>query len=233
VSSAQLELEALLEEAGIETGLRHRLAGYGARVHEMNRRFNLTGAKTLPDVAFQLLDSLTVAPYVRDPYIDVGSGAGFPAIPVAMASGVAVTMIEATAKKARFLRETIAALTLPGEILAERAEVAAHHAEWRERFASGTARALASAPTVAELLLPFIAIGGAAVLQRGNVSDEERRSLEDAALMLGGEVEAEHELEAGRRILVVRKRRATPERFPRRIGLPEKRPLCSRRECSS
>jgi 16S rRNA (guanine527-N7)-methyltransferase len=85
---------------------------------------------------------------------------------------------------------------------------------------------VASAPTVAELTLPLLAVGGVAVLQRGTMDARERTALEDASLMLGAEVEEERTVDGERRILLVRKRAATPQRFPRRTGVPEKRPLC-------
>jgi 16S rRNA (guanine527-N7)-methyltransferase len=227
VPKAERELESLLERAGLDGRLRRRLAHYGNFVLETNRRINLTGAKTPSELAGHLLDSLTVVPYVREPYVDVGSGAGFPAIPVAIATGVPPTMVEATSKRAHFLQSVIELLELPGEVLAERAEAVGRDPERRERFASGTARALATAPVVAELLLPLIRLDGVAVLQRGAVPAAARAALEDAALMLGGRVEGEHLIAQNRRILLARKVGVTPERFPRRTGKPAKRPLCS------
>jgi 16S rRNA (guanine527-N7)-methyltransferase len=193
---------------------------------ETNRTFNLTGAKTEDELVEHALDSLTVVPYVASPYVDVGSGAGFPAIPVAIATGVRVTLIETTQKKARFLQRALAELRLDGEVLAERAEAAAHDERWRERFAAATARAVATAPTVAELTLPLLAIGGVAILQRGTMDQRERTALEDASLVLGARAETEHRLDGERRIVLVRKLTPTPLRFPRRTGVPEKRPLC-------
>jgi 16S rRNA (guanine527-N7)-methyltransferase len=219
-------LQALLGEAPLEPDRTDVLARYGASVLETNRHFNLTGAKSPDEFVSHLLDSLTVVPYVREPFVDVGSGAGLPAIPIAIATAVPVTLIEATAKKARFLTSVLETFDLEGRVIAERAETAAHRSDLRERFASGTARAVSSAPTVAELLLPFVAIGGAAILQRGTMTGDELRALEDASLMLGGRIESEETLTDGRRILVLRKTAATPDRFPRRPGVPEKRPLC-------
>jgi 16S rRNA (guanine527-N7)-methyltransferase len=226
VSSQESRIEALLERAQLAPATRERLARYGELVLEANRRFNLTGAKLVEDLAEHLLDSLSVVPYVREPYVDIGSGAGFPAIPVALATGVEITMIEATAKKAHFLESVLGELDLKGRVLAERAEVAAHRPALRERFASGTARALGSGPTVAELLLPLLAIGGMAILQRGSLSPEEQIALADASLMLGGKTDVEIPLEGNRQIVVVRKEGPTPARFPRRPGVPAKRPLC-------
>jgi 16S rRNA (guanine527-N7)-methyltransferase len=220
------ELEALLEPAGLDSAIRDRLARYGALVLDVGRRFNLSGAKSEAEIAAHLLDSLSVVPYISEPYVDVGSGAGFPAIPAAIATGAAVTMIEATAKKARFLGSALELLGIPGRVIGERAETTAREPLLRDQFAAGTARALGSAPTVAELVLPFIAVRGVALLQRGKTNAAERRALEDAALMLGGAVEAEITLYSERRLIVLRKLEPTPMRFPRRTGIPAKRPLC-------
>jgi 16S rRNA (guanine527-N7)-methyltransferase len=220
------DLRALLEAAGVEAHLLDPLARFGERVLETNRRFNVTGAKSAQELVPHILDSLSVVPFAREPYVDIGSGGGFPAIPVAIAAGVRVTMIETTLKKAAFLRETLELFGLEGEVIAERVEVAAHDGRLRERFASGTARAVSSAPTVAELLLPLIETGGVAILQRGRDDERERRALEDASLVLGAQLEEDRELGDGRRIVLLRKTAATSLRFPRRTGIPEKRPLC-------
>lgn len=217
--------EALLEAAGVESRLISQLARYGATVLETNRSFNLTGAKTTDDVVEHILDALTVVPFVSGRLIDVGSGAGFPAIPIAIATGIQVTLVEANNKKARFLERTIAALGLNAQVVPKRAEVAGRDDTLRDTFSCGTARAVASAPAVAELVLPLIEPDGSAILQRGTLDHCERRALIDAALVLGAEVESEHPLAEGRRILILRKRGPTPPRFPRRAGIPERRPL--------
>ncbi len=220
------ELERLLEIAGIEAPIRARLARFGARVLEANARFNLTGAKTANALAPHLVDSLTLIPFVTESLVDVGSGGGLPAIPIAIATGADVTLVETTIKKARFLEASLREFELGGTVVAERAEIAAHDPQLRERFSSGTARAVALAPTVAELLLPFVAPGGSAALQRGTFDDRERNALADASVMLGARVESETAIDGARRIVVVRKESPTPARFPRRPGVPEKRPLC-------
>ena len=220
------ELRALREAGGVPPEQLDRLIRYGEAVLEANRQFNLTGAKTAAEFAPHILDSLTAARLTHVSLVDIGSGGGLPAIPLAIVTGAPVTLIESTVKKARFLAHMLAELELDGEVVAARAEVAGHDARLREHFVTGTARAVSTAPTVAELLLPFIAVGGTAVLQRGAMDDRERHALSDAALMLGGAVESETMLDGGRRIVVVRKTSATGLRFPRRTGIPEKRPLC-------
>ncbi len=222
------ELETLLDAAGVEQCYRAKLARYGALTLASNRQFNLTGAKIAADFGRQIVDSLTVAPLVERSLIDVGSGGGLPAIPLAIVTGIPVTMIETTRKKARFLERMLSEFELRGEVIAERAEVAAHEVRLRGQFWTGTARAVAVASTVAELLLPFIDVGGCALLQRGSIEDVERNALEDAAAMLGGAVERYIVIDGAsdRSVATVRKITPTPARFPRRIGIPEKRPLC-------
>jgi 16S rRNA (guanine527-N7)-methyltransferase len=218
-------LEELLAVQGLGDRNVAALALYGRLVLEANRHFNVTGARSPDEIAEHITDSLSVAPYLREPYVDVGSGAGFPAIPIAIVSGMPVTLIEATQKKARLLESFLERLELRGVVIAERAEGAGHRPELRERFATGTCRAVASGPAVAELLLPLIGIGGAAVLQRGSLTERERSALEDASLVLGASLEVEDQLGGNRRIVLLRKKRASPSRFPRRTWA-QKRPLC-------
>ncbi|HEY1682300.1 MAG TPA: 16S rRNA (guanine(527)-N(7))-methyltransferase RsmG [Candidatus Tumulicola sp.] len=222
-------LPELLDAAGVEPGVRDRLARYGRLVLETNRSLNLTGAKTEDDLAPHLLDSLSLLPYLGADLIDVGSGAGFPAIPLAIASGRPITMVETTQKKALFLRRALDELELEGEVVNERAEVAGHVGRLRDHFTTGTARAVGSGPTVMELLLPFVAAGGVALLQRGKLDETERAAMSDAAPVLAAEVEAELPAGGDRRIILVRKLGPTPQRFPRRAGVPDQRPLCLER----
>lgn len=219
-------LEELLAGQGIAAPAVTALSRYGELVLEANRHFNVTGANSPEEIAHHICDSLSVVPYLREPYVDIGSGAGFPAIPIGVVTGVRLTLIEATMKKARFLESLLETLGLRGVVLAERAEAAGRRPELREHFASGTCRAVATAPAVAELLLPLIGIGGAAVLQRGRTDETERRALEDASLVLGACVESDDEIGGGHHIILLRKLRETPMRFPRRTGAPQKRPLC-------
>lgn len=222
----RLDMLRHLEEAGLQAPYLERLAAYGTLVLEANRKVNLTGAKTPADFVPHLADALSTLPFVSGPLVDVGSGGGLPAIPIAIATGIEITMIEVTLKKAAFLKSALSELGIAGRVVVERAELAGHDPQLREQFACGTARAVSTAPTVAELLLPFLRVGGRAVLQRGAIDERERHALNDAAPMLGGRVAAEHVLEGDRRIILVEKTGATPSRFPRRLGVPEKRPLC-------
>jgi len=206
---------------------RERLTAYAKLLLERNAAVNLTGAADARAIVDHIADALTVAPFIVGPLVDVGSGGGLPGIPLAIVCGVSVTLVESVLKKARFLEEAVRALGLQGDVVATRAEQAAHEARLRERFANATARAVGTLPTVLELTLPFLALGGRAVLQRGAISNDERRAAVDASLMLGGEIVGEQPAGPGRTLLLVEKQRVTPERFPRRAGVPGKRPLCS------
>ena len=217
---------AALVAAGIGPALAERLAVYAALVLDANRRLNLTGARDGTAFAEHLLDALTLHGDVRGELVDVGSGNGLPGIPLALATGARVVLVEPIKKRAAFLAAALAGLALDGEVVAERAEDAARNPALRERFGTATARAVASAPAVAELTVPFLALGGRALLQRGSLAQHERNAVADAALVLGAELVEERPLEGERRILILEKRAPTGPRFPRRTGIPAKRPLC-------
>lgn len=222
----QAAIADLLTSAGVEGQLVEPLAHYGAMLLETNRRFNVSGADTPEELLPHLLDSLSIAPYVQGPLVDIGSGGGLPAVPLALATGIAVTLVESTTKKAAFLETALGVLHLEGRVIPQRAELAGRDPALREQFACATARAVSSAPTVLELAVPFLRVGGVAVLQRGRMDERERNALLDAAPMLGAALVEEIALAGERRVLLVKKVAPTPQRFPRRTGIPEKRPLC-------
>lgn len=222
----QAALTELLANAGIETRLVEPLAHYGAMLLETNRRFNVSGAGTPEELLPHLLDSLSIVSYVQGPLVDIGSGGGLPAIPLALAAGIPVTLVESTTKKAAFLEAALGVLGLDGRVIPQRAELSGRDPALREQFACATARAVSSAPTVLELAVPFLRVGGLAVLQRGRLDERERNAVVDAAPMLGAELAQEIPLDGDRRVLIIKKTAQTAQRFPRRTGVPEKRPLC-------
>ena len=217
---------AALRAAGVDDDLATRLAVYAALVLDANRRLNLTGAKDGAAFAAHILDALTLRRDVESPLIDVGSGNGVPGIPLALATGARVTLLEPIKKRADFLRKALTMLGLDGDVVAARAEDAGRDPVQRESYRTATARAVASAPAVAELTVPFLAVGGRALLQRGGLETKERNAVADAALVLGAELIEERPLDGDRRVLVLRKTAATGPRFPRKNGTPSKRPLC-------
>ncbi|MBC5809963.1 MAG: 16S rRNA (guanine(527)-N(7))-methyltransferase RsmG [Candidatus Eremiobacteraeota bacterium] len=216
---------AALGDAALEPAARDRVAAYGELLLDTNRRVNLTAARDPQAFAAHVRDALTLAALVRDPLVDVGSGGGFPAIVLAIATGVNVTLIESVRKKADFLARVLAELGIAGRVVAERAEIAGHDPHLRETFASATARAVASAPVCLELTFPLLRVGGIALLQRGAAEPGEQAAVEDAALVLGAGTTEVVTLAGNRRIVLATKQAPTQSRFPRRPGIPERRPL--------
>lgn len=228
-------ISATLGDLSVEAPIRELLERYVAALLTRNAVVNLTAARTPQAVAEHVRDSLALVSFVRDPLVDVGSGGGFPAIPLAIATGCRATLIESVAKKAAFLREVVDELGLPIDVVCARAEDIGRDPRYRARFACATARAVSGVTTVLELTVPLLVVGGAALLQRGKFDAIERAAAHDAALVLGAMIEAEIAVAANdavapvpdeRRLIVARKLVATGPRFPRRAGTPAKRPLC-------
>ncbi len=181
-----------------------------------------------PATAWDVLveDALTAVALVRElapaEAVDVGSGGGSPGIPLALELGIPVTLLEATGTKCRFLERAAAALQAPCTVVHARSEDYGR-GEGRDRFPAAFARALAPPPVAAELVLPLVAPGGAAILWTGVQVDGD--ALAATAALVGGAVETVHETAPGRRLFVLRKVAATPDRFPRRPGIARARPL--------
>jgi len=181
-----------------------------------------------PDQAWEVLveDALAAAGVVAElggaEAVDVGSGGGSPGIPLALALGLETTLLEATGTKCRFLERAVAALGAPCTVVHARSEEYARGAG-RDRFPLAFARALAPPPVAAELVLPLVAPGGAAILLTGAQIDA--GALEATAALVQGTVEVVHDVGPARRLVVLRKVGPTPERFPRRPGIARARPL--------
>jgi 16S rRNA (guanine527-N7)-methyltransferase len=184
-----------------------------------------------PARAWEVLveDALAAVPLVRDlapaEAVDVGSGGGSPGIPLALVLTLPVTLLEATGTKCRFLERAVATLGAPCTVVHARSEEYAR-GEGRDRFPLALARALAPPPVAAELVLPLVAPGGAAILWTAAVIDS--AAIAGTAALVGGAVEAVHGGAGERRLVVLRKLGPTPERFPRRPGIARARPFAVR-----
>lgn len=201
---------------------------------EANRNVNLTGIKTLEDFLYRhLLDSLAIAPLIpQDARLaDIGSGAGFPAIPLAIVRpDVQVTAVESVGKKSRFTQSVQEALNLKNlVVLNERSEALTRKQQTRERFDIVTARAVASLPVLLELCLPLIKKGGQFLAMKGLSYESELDASVNAIKLLGGRLKEiktfSHPRLEGARILVFTKVSRTPDVYPRHAGLPAKSPL--------
>lgn len=199
-----------------------------------NARVNLTAITDREGVYVKhFLDSLSVAPFVRAArrMLDIGSGAGLPGLPLKIVlPHLNVTLLEATGKKIAFLRHIVAQLNLQDvSLLHARAEDAAHDAAQRAQYDVVVARAVASLATLCEYALPFVRQGGIFIAQKGVAVDEELHAATYAREVLGGrlrEIVPVHlpGLEP-RHLVIIEKIAATPNTYPRRAGVPERRPL--------
>jgi len=208
---------------------------YLTLLQRWNRRARLT-ALTVGESVINLhfLDSLAILRAQLPQHasvVDVGSGAGLPGVPLAIArADLRIALLEPAARKAAFLELVSSELGIGAGVRRDRAEVAGHDPQWRERFDVATGRAVAKSALLAELLLPFVKIGGSAILLKGPSAEADVEALCQWAPVLGGKlldlirVTLPH---GERRILIViSKVYATPEQFPRRtVALHTHRPV--------
>lgn len=203
-----------------------------------NERVSLTAIANYEEVQVKhFLDSLSclqvltsIPPQAR--YIDIGAGAGFPGVPLKLVHPqIKLTLLEATGKKVRFLEHIVAMLGLREvDIVRGRAEEVGQQPAHRERYEVALARAVAEMPILLEYALPLLTLGGMFVAQKGMEIEDEVEAAQAAMKLLGGqmkEVRAVHlpGLEAPRHLVVVEKVAPTPQKYPRRAGIPAKRPL--------
>lgn len=200
-----------------------------------NERFNLTAVRDRATmVRRHLLDSLWLARVWETPpdsLIDIGSGAGFPALPLKILyPALPVTLVEATGKKATFLRHVIDCLQLHNiRVLNERIETVGQNPTEREHYQVVTARAVAELRVLLEYALPLLRLGGHLLAPKGRHPEAEIAAAQNALTLLGGEVSAylpvEIPDEEPRSLVIVTKTAPTPNRFPRAVGIPVRRPL--------
>lgn len=235
LKSAAKELGLELTPAQLE-----QFDSYYRELIDWNKRVNLTAITGYEEVQLKhFLDSLTIIlawpPQVAEKgfrLIDVGTGAGLPGIPLKIAfPEIKLVLLEATAKKADFLRHIVQKLGLDSvEIVVGRAEDVAHQPRYREKFDLVLSRAVASLPTLVELALPFCAVGGSFIAQKKGAIDEEISRANKAISLLGGSLRevkkvALSSLPNERYLVIIDKLLPTPEQYPRRPGIPAKRPL--------
>lgn len=212
---------------------------YGWLVWEANRRLGLTGAVSWRDlVDSHLVDSLVGISLLGwqdvECIVDIGSGAGFPGVVLAVVEpGVRVVLVEAVRKRAAFLEECVRYLGLArAEVVAARAEELGRRPEWRERAQGALARAVGPLAVVLEYAMPLLAVGGFLAAWKGPRVEEEMVKSQPALEILRGRMvrQERYRLADGRerRLLVVQKVGVTPEEYPRRVGVPAKRPLGGR-----
>lgn len=208
-----------------------RLGRFLGLLLEANTRFNLTAIRD-PQQAWMrhIFDALTLLPLVvsaeAERVIDIGSGGGVPGLPLAIVlPGVGFTLVEATGKKAEFLREAAGELGLGNvKVVQERAETLGQDRAYRERFDVVTARAVGRLNVLLELTAPLAAVGGHVLAVKGGKAEEEIVEAKQALHQLHCAVVDRVRTATGT-IVVIEKLRKTPRMYPRRPGEPKRRPL--------
>ena len=231
-----------LEELGIQPDSRQldMLMEYYLNLEDWNRRMNLTAINGLDDVCTRhFVDSLSIVKCIPKEelekglsVIDVGTGAGFPGMVLAIAfPGCRITLADSLNKRIRFLDDTIEKLGLTNVLTVHgRAEDLGASAAYREKFDLAVSRAVSSLPVLLEYCLPFVRTGGRFAAYKGEKLEAELAVSSKAIKVLGGTVRDRVSFELPgtdyfRELLVVEKTSATPARYPRKAGTPSASPI--------
>lgn len=209
---------------------------YMELLKEWNQKFNLTAIEEDNEIALKhFVDSLSIVPFLpkgKCKLVDVGTGAGFPGIPVKIIrADIDVMLVDSLDKRVTFLKEVVKELALNGiNAVHSRAEDFGAKAEYREKFDISIARAVAGLPVLLEYCLPLTKVGGIFIAMKGSSMEEEVSKAGKALDILGGKIEEVKELtlplsDIKRNVIIIRKFRQTPTKYPRKPGKPSKEPL--------
>lgn len=226
-------LESLLEQ-GIPRQQAELMARYGERVVQANEKFNLTRILSPADMAkSHFVDSIDAARrgYIdaRAQIIDIGTGAGFPGVPLAIFLPQAqVTVMDSSEKKTDFIRESCAALDIAIQVVCGRSEELARDAKYFQKFDVAVARAVARLNVLLELCAPYVKNSGVFLAYKGSSAEEEVREAETAAKKLGMEfveVAAAGPQDTNHVVVIYRRVADTPATLPRKYAKIKKAPL--------
>ena len=225
-------LAAGLPELGLNLSdeIQQTLCDFGHAMVKQNEVMNLTGITEDSAVAkLHLLDSLTVmasADLNGKTLIDVGCGAGFPGVPLAIASGAKVTLQDSRGKRMKWLESCLPQLGIEAECVTARAEEAV--ADRRESYDFATSRAVARLNILLELTAPYVKVGGAVLAMKGAAAKEELAECDNAIRQLGLKLEEVREFPidgTSHAVIVLRKVKPTPPKYPRRYAKIKQTPL--------
>ena len=225
-------LSAGLPLLGLELSeeIQDKLCAFGRAMVKQNEVMNLTGITDDKGVAnLHLLDSLTVmasGDLQGKTLIDVGCGAGFPGVPLAVASGANITLLDSLGKRMKWLEEILPQLGIEAECVTARAEEAV--ATRRESYDYATSRAVARLNILLELTAPYVKVGGAVLAMKGLLAKEELNEAASAIKKLGLKLEEVKEFPidgTNHAVIVLRKVAPTPKQYPRRFAKIKQSPL--------
>lgn len=209
---------------------------YHRMLIEWNEKINLTAIVDEREVIIKhFIDSLSVLSFLpkdTSSIIDVGTGAGFPGIPIKIVqSNIHVTLLDSLEKRVRFLNSVINEIGLTNiNAVHGRAEDFGQDNAYREHYDVGIARAVSSLPVLCEYVMPFVRVGGYFIAMKGNNVKEEISEGQKAVSILGGEIEDVKNFtlpfdDIERNVILIKKIRHTPTKYPRKSGKPAKLPL--------
>ena len=202
---------------------------------EWNEKINLTAITEFNDVILKhFIDSMTVLKYIenKSSIIDVGTGAGFPGIPIAiMKNDIKITLLDSLNKRINFLNEVSHELNINNiETIHGRAEELGQNKKYREIYDIAVSRAVANMTTLSEYLIPFVKVGGICICMKGPDIQQEMEQAKFAIKELGGEILNIEEFvlpdsDIERNIAIIKKIKQTPSKYPRKSGMPSKMPI--------
>lgn len=234
IFSEELEIKAKQIEIELTKEQIEKYYNYMNLLLEWNEKINLTAIIEPREIILKhFVDSLTIAKYIKEneKLIDVGTGAGFPGIPLSIVKeNTDIVLLDSLNKRINFLEEVKENLKLENiTTIHGRAEEFGKNKNEREKYDIATSRAVASLNILLEYLLPLVKVGGRAICMKGS-NIEEIENAKNALEILGGKIEKIEEItlpnsDIKRNIIIVKKVKNTPSKYPRKPGIPSKEPI--------
>ncbi len=231
----EIEKKSSKIDINLDNEICNKLYNYMNLLLEWNEKINLTAITDEKEIILKhFIDSFTINKFINsgDIMLDIGTGAGFPGLPIKIIRPeVDVFLMDSLNKRINFLNEVIELLQLKNiEAFHSRAEEMAKNNKFREKFDVVTSRAVAKLNILLEYMLPYTKIDGKCLCMKGPNIEEEIKEAEKALKILGGEIEKIEKIilpdsNIERNIIIIRKKSATPLKYPRKAGMPTKEPL--------